>query len=201
MTEKIILDSQNIDWSNHDSVIEFYENNQLYFDNYELLNDQNSIIETIQTKAIYVKALTSKKRYKKALPVTGHIKLLLDRVDENDTLKEKSEEENMFFIGCLKSYLKSHQEAFTIFKELTKKDSDNDLYEEWYLHEKTNLFYKKINFISYIGLAIVFGDIASGILLDFDFNRYLVLFGLILLFAGWLIPAAYKQIEKRKRNK
>jgi len=200
MTEKIILDSQNVDWSDQDSVIAFYENNQLYFDNYELLSDQDSIIETIQTKASYVKALTNKRRYKKALHVTDHIKLLLEKVDDNN-LKNKLEEQNQFFIGCLKGYLKAHQEAFIIFKKLTKQDPDNDVYEAWYIHEKTNLFQKRISFISYGGMAIVFGDIASGILLDFDFNKYLVLIGFVLLFSGWLIPAAYKQIEKRKRNK
>jgi len=45
MDEKLRHEIDEVDWNNSESVINFYEANKLYFDNYDLVNNIDSIIE------------------------------------------------------------------------------------------------------------------------------------------------------------
>ena len=43
----------NIDWKNHTQVIDFYESNLVYFENYQFINDQEKISDFIDIKLHY----------------------------------------------------------------------------------------------------------------------------------------------------
>ena len=46
---------------------------------------------------------------------------------------------------------------------------------------KTNLLSQKLRIVGYIGLAMVFGDIISGLAFNYDFDKRIVLIGFILI--------------------
>lgn len=72
------------------------------------------------------------------------------------------------------------------------------LYLDWFAQTKANLVYARLKQLSYVGLVIIIGDVVSGIMFDYDFNKYLVLTGFIFMFGAWLIPEIIKRIEKSK---
>ncbi|MBC8486298.1 MAG: hypothetical protein H8D45_09700 [Bacteroidetes bacterium] len=89
--------------------------------------------------------------------------------------------ENKFHSGVLNGYLKNHKFSFEVFSELIKIDPENDLYRNWYSQMKTNLLSQKLRIVGYIGLAMVFGDIISGLAFNYDFDKRIVLIGFILI--------------------
>jgi hypothetical protein len=199
MAENINIKAERVDWSNSDSIIDFYEENKLYFDNYQLIDDQDAIIDIIDMKFQYVWALIKKHRYTKALPVTDHINWLIEKIESNQEIAKKYRIENQFNIGVLKGYLKSYKDSYEIFAELIKIDSENDLYQQWYDQMKTNILTKKMNYFSFVGLVIVLGDIFSDLIFEYSFNRNVVLLGFIIMVGAWLIPYAMQKIGKAKK--
>jgi len=201
MIETIRDKARQFNWSDIDAVIDFYEDNQLYFDNYEVLSDIETIIDLIGMKSHYIGALISKKRYNKALSYITHIDYLLDKIKGKSGKYERLRIRNQFHKGVILGYLKKYRQSFDIFSKLFKLDPENDLYKDWYVQMKTNLLNKRMRILGYAGLAIVFGDIISGLGFNYDFDKRLVLFGFVLLLLSWLIPTGVKYFNKRKVSK
>ena len=201
MTENINQKAEKVDWNNSDSIIDFYEGSKLYFDNYQLLEGQDSITDAIDVKLRYISALIDKNRYNRAIPICDEIDWLILKVENNKELKKKFKIANQFNLGVLKGYLKSYNESLKIFSELIQSDSENDLYHDWYSQMKRNVLHKRLNYFSYVGLAIVLGDIFSDIIFEYSFNRYVVLLGFIIMVGAWLIPYGIQKIERMKKNK
>lgn len=59
MIEAIREKASQFDWQNHDAVIDFYEDNLLFFDNYKTLEELDTIIDVINMKSHYIGALIS----------------------------------------------------------------------------------------------------------------------------------------------
>jgi tetratricopeptide (TPR) repeat protein len=201
MIETIREKARRFDWNNPDAVIDFYEDNQLYFDNYEILEDIDTIIDVIDMKSHYMGALISKKRYNKALSYIDHIDFLLNKIKDNSGEYERLKIRNQFHKGVILGYLKKYRQSFDIFSKLLKLDPENDLYKDWYVQMKTNLLYNRMRILGLGGLAIVFGDIIAGLGFNYNFDNRFVLFGFILLLLSWLIPTGMKYLNKRKLNK
>lgn len=196
MIDNIRQQGRDIDWQNHDSIIKFYENNQLFFDNYDLINNQDEIVDIIQMKVHYINALNTKKRYTKALGIISHLENLLNKIDKDSELYEKYNTEKLFFYGMLKGNLKDYKESYSVFSDLTEIDPNNDLYKDWHIAIKMQLQYQYLKYGSIIGAVIVFGDILFDLAFDYEFNNRLVLFGWILMLGSWLGPKVYQYLRK-----
>jgi len=57
MNSSIREEALKINWQKMEEVINFYESNQLYFNNYKTISSPDSIIEIIQIKQRYIEAL------------------------------------------------------------------------------------------------------------------------------------------------
>ena len=198
MIERVLEEAENIDWGDENSVIDFYESQYLFFNNYKSLTETEDIIEIAYIKTRYIEHLIGKKHYKKALEIVSHLDFLIDKVKERPDDYKKLYEENMFHNGLLNSRLKNYTIALDIFKKLVEIDKDNDLYRSWLVHCKLDVRYNYLRIFSYTGLAIVFGNIISDLAFNYEFNRTLTLLGYILLLSGWLLPLVLKKIEKKK---
>lgn len=201
MIEVIREKASQFDWQNIDAVIDFYEDNLLFFDNYKILNELDTIIDVINMKSHYIGALILKHRYKKAQTHISQIDYLLESIKEKSVQYEKLRIRNLFQKGVIYGYLKLYKPSYEIFTQLKEIDPENDLYKDWYVQMKTNLLYKKIQIIGFIGLAIVFGDIISGLAFNYDFDNRIVLFGFILLLLSYLIPVSFKYLNKKNVTK
>lgn len=197
MIENIRQLGQEIDWHDNDSIIRFYENNQLFFDNYKLLKNQDEIADVYRMKTHYINALNSKKRYSKALTVIQHLDFLLNKLEDNLELHEKFRIDRLFSFGMLKGNLKEYKESYSTFTELIRIDPENDLYKDWHIVMKMNLQYQYLKYGLYIGVAIVFGDIICDLAFGYKFNNRVVLFGFILMLASWLVPIVLKNLRKK----
>lgn len=162
MIETIREKGRAVDWQNDDAIIVFYESHQLFFKNYNLLKVHDEMIDVIQMKLQYVNSLYAKNRYKKALEIIPHLEDLLINIGSAFEQSEKYKKEVMFLDGALKGNLNQYKESYTIFTKLIKIDPENDLYEKWYISMKVSLLNKKMNYLNFLGLAIVIGDMVSG---------------------------------------
>ena len=198
MIEKIRNEGYKVDWNDTESISRFYEKNYIFFDNYTKLKSEKDIIDVIQMKAHYISALISKKRYSEALKIVKHTDFLLDKLDRKSEQFQKLQVENKFYSGVLNGYLKNYKASYKIFTELIKIDPKNELYQDWVLQMKTNVLSEKFRVIGYIGLAIVFGDIISGLVFNYDFDKKIVLAGFLLILLSWLLPQGMKILNKRR---
>jgi hypothetical protein len=197
MIEKIKDEGYSVDWKDFDSISKFYENHQIFFDNYARLKNESDIIDVIQMKAHYISAMISKKRYTKALEIVKHIDFLLEKINSKSEQFQKLNIENKFYSGVLNGYLKNYKSSFKVFAELIKIDPENDLYQDWFLQMKTNLLSQRFRIIGYLGLVIVFGDIISGLVFNYDFDNKIGLTGFFLILISWLLPQGMKYLKKR----
>jgi tetratricopeptide (TPR) repeat protein len=175
-----LIGENKVDWSNNESVIEFYEKNMLYFSNYNLLADIDLIVDALNTKLAYSGALLSKHRYTKTLPILEHIQELLQKIKDTDYY-EQINENYLFYKGMTYERLKNHKESQKCFELLVNIDPENEHYKRWYLSNKNAIFASKFTIIGYIGLSIIFLDL----ILSFGFHVRLyppvVLIGIIMV--------------------
>ena len=197
MIEKIRQEGHEINWQDHDSIIKFYESNQLFFDNYKLINDQDEIADIIHMKIHYINALNAKKRFSKALNILPQVDDLIEKLDPNSDKYEKFRTDRLFYYGMLKGNLKDFKTSYSTFSKLIKIDPENDLYKNWYLAMKINLQYEYLKYGSILGLIIVLGDIIADLAFGFKLDNRIVLFGWILMLVCWLGPQVYKFLKKK----
>jgi hypothetical protein len=198
MNENIRNEARKVDWQDNESILNFYEKNQLYFDNYKLIKEEKNIVDIIQMKARYIDALISKKRYTKALKIVEHNDFLLKEIEGKSEQYDNLKTGNLFHYGALNGWLKHYRLSYDTFSELVKIDPENDLYKDWHSQLKTNLLHNKFKMGSYVGLALVLGDIISGLAFNYNFPRKIVLLGFVLMLASWLLPQVMKYLNKRK---
>lgn len=197
MIEDIREKASQFDWQNIDAVIDFYDENHLYFDDYETLADLDTIIDVITIKSHYLKALIKKSRYTKALTYINHVDYLLEKIKDRSDKYESLRIRNLFQKGAIYGYLKRYKPSAEIFAKLIQIDSENDLYKDWYLEMRTKLVFKKIRIVGFFGFAVVFADAVSGLVFKYRFDSKIVLFGCILMLISFLIPVGAKYLSKR----
>ena len=191
-------DASNVDINNYDAIIRFYENNLLYFDNFHLISDEDSVIEIIKIKSHYINALIKKNRHTKALKALENKDLLLDRIKHYDDLYRMQSEIYKFYIGSANGYLKNYKVAIGIFEELYECDPDNDLYRDWLEQMKFQQMSKKIPYVGYIGVFVLF---IAGYCYKFSFSNILVFIGIIMVLIAALFPYSNKILRKLKLKK
>lgn len=199
MSESIKVMALKVNWEIMEEIIDFYETNQLYFNNYNTISDIDSIINLIHFKQRYIEALESKKRYSKALPILTEVDILLQKIKKEEIYK-KVYERYMFLSGLIYGRLNRNHESFEYFIELRTIDPENDLYKNWYVSLKSNIWYNQFRILSYIGMGLIFLDIILGLFFDSGLNKFIVLIALIVMVAGIVFPYITKYIIKNKLN-
>ena len=187
-----------VDWQNPESISRFYENNQLYFDNYEAVEDENKISDFIDIKLHYVNALYNKSHYDKVLRILDQVQDLLAKLTKDHWNYVKSERYVRFMRGKVYGDRKNFRESFSIFKELVKEDPEHHYYWLWYRHTKLGLYNWIFNVASAIGLILVFFDFM------FSLDKFIVidvgLLGAIIAILSYLIQKGLTEIYKRKKT-
>ena len=95
-----------VDWGTEDSLIKLYEDNQLYFDNYQELKSLESVIQAVEIKLHYCNILVNRHHLDKALPILGHVDELLLSMDKSEPNYEKYLNHKDFLVGMIKGHKK-----------------------------------------------------------------------------------------------
>lgn len=175
-----------VDWNKEDSIIRFYEDNQLYFDNYQELKSSESVIQAIEIKLHYCNVLVDRNYLDKALPVLGHIDSLLVSLDKSDPKYEKYSNHKDFLIGMIRGQKRQFKEAYPIFKKLVQADPEHHYYKVWYKHCKIYQYHRLFSAIAIFGVILVLGE------MFLDLNEKtgidIGLVGLGISFIAYLMP-------------
>jgi tetratricopeptide (TPR) repeat protein len=188
MNNDIRKQAESIDWKNPETVIDFYEKNQILFYNYKILSEDEQILDLINIKCHYINALISKSRFTKAKTFIEHVDILNQKIKHLPDFYAKYEEEKEYYLGLIYGYLKNYSESLFIFERLVKIDPENDMYKEWYTQMKVNLINKQTTIGTYLGLIIMLIDLGSNVIFNYKINSYFFLAGLTLLIGSLIFP-------------
>ena len=119
MNEKLRQQIEQVDWNNPDNVISFYNGNKLYFDNFKLINNIDSLFEFANIKLSYIEALDIKKRYKKADEYLRHVDILVQKLKEHKDFK-RLKERYLFDFGMISHRLKKIRGIPIIFQRISE---------------------------------------------------------------------------------
>jgi tetratricopeptide (TPR) repeat protein len=181
-----LIDEDKVNWNNKDSIIEFYNKNLLYFNNFNLLTDIESIIDITETKLAYCNALEFRHKYSMILPVLEHIENLLPKIKDSDDY-DRIYEKYLFNKGFAFERLKNFNESQKCFDQLLKMHPDDELYKRWYRSNKNAIWAKQFKIIGYIGASIVFIDLAMEVIFHIKFGKIVPLIGLFLGLSGFFM--------------
>jgi tetratricopeptide (TPR) repeat protein len=187
MTNGLKQQFDELDLNDFDSTIKLYENNSLYFSNYNLITDKELIIDLIEMKIQYSYALFETSKFKKSLTILKDVDILLQKIKEEEIFKKFSINA-LFLEGMNKSWLKKYDEAKSIFEELLREDPENDRYKDWYLNIRTHLFAKQLSLISIFGFIVILINIIGKLTNYYIMDSSIQIFGWVLVVAGGVLP-------------
>ena len=134
--DNIIEKSHNINMNFTEDIIEFYRENQSYFDNFDNINEIETIEEIILIKQKYCEALESKAHYKELNIVLKHIFILLTNLKSKSQKYDNYYERALFYKGILLARQNKYSQSNHRFKELLIIDPINETYKDWYQSNK-----------------------------------------------------------------
>lgn len=187
-----------IDWKNHDQVINFYEKNSLYFDNADVVNDKEKISQFIDIKLHYANSLFDKSHFDKVLTIVDQARRLLDKLDTDHWNYGQSDRHIRFLTGMVLGHQKRFKDSYLIFKQLIKEDTDHHHYKVWYQHSKTGLYNWIFNLLFICGVALFVVDMIFSILLKISLPIKLASMGWVIMITSIIIQTCLKQYFKAK---
>ena len=188
-----------VDWKKSEEIIEFYESNQQYYDNYSILTDQDKIAEFIGIKLYYANAIFEKSHYDKVLRILEQVEQLLEKLDTEHPTFAKSEQYARYLKGMVWGNQKKYKLSLKIFEKLVKEDPDHYYYQLWYRHSKFGVYYWLFGTLIIIGVSMILIDIVfyiSGFLLPINLN----LIGLILMISSYLTMKILERYFKKAKK-
>ena len=188
-----------VDWKKSEEIIEFYESNQLYYDNYSILTDQDKIAEFIGIKLYYANAIFEKSHYDKVLRILEEVEQLLEKLDTEHSTYAKSEQYARYLKGMVWGNQKKYKLSLKIFEKLVKEDPDHYYYQLWYKHSKFGVYYWLFGTLITVGVSMILIDIVfymSGFLLPINLN----LIGLILMISSYLTMKILERYFKKTKK-
>lgn len=160
--DSIIEKSRSIDKNYSEEIIEFYHENQSYFDNFDNINDIETMEEIILIKQKYCEALESKAHYKELTVILKHIFILLTKIKNKSRKYDSYYERALFYEGIVLGRQEKYAQANHRFKELFIIDSTNETYKNWYQYNKEKKFDKTNSLLEDIVLLITVFTILMG---------------------------------------
>lgn len=189
---------KNVDWNDWNSIVHFYESNSLYFNNYQIITDQEKVDEFISIKLHYANALYHKSQFEKVLTILDHVIELLSKLTPEHRHYKQADRQAQFLKGMVLSNRKSFKESYPIFKRLTAEDPEHHFYKVWLDHTRLGLFNWIFTWLSYIGLALIIMDLV------FDLDERLAVdigtIGLVVVLLSYLIQKGIAEYFKKKKK-
>ena len=195
--DSIIEKSRKIDKDYSEEIIEFYRENQSYFDNFDSISEIETIEEIILIKQKYCEALTSKDHYKEVTLILKQIFILLDKIKINSQKYDSYYERALFYEGIVLGRQHKYSESNLKFKELIIIDPKNGSYNNWYQSNRKKIFDNRLSLAEDIVMIMtvfttLFGDYIFG-----HFNFQIMIF-VFVLFIGTF---SYTHLYRKKNTK
>jgi len=134
--DRIIEKSRNINKNNSEDIIEFYLENQSYFDNFDSISETDTIEEIILIKQKYCEALETKAHYKELTVILTQIFILLTKIKSKSEKYDDYYERALFYEGIVLGRQNKYVQSNHKFKELLILDPINETYKNWYQSNK-----------------------------------------------------------------
>lgn len=195
--QKIRNEIDTVHWNNHESVIDFYESNILYFENKTDFVNKEEIEDFANIQISYVLALDQKKHYTKAAKQLLQTEKIINKLD-NSPAFAKVNERFMFASGVISHRLRKYNDSLQYFSKLIKIDPENDLYKDWYESNYNWVTNKRLRIVGYIGTAILFWNILFGDFINMptDIRLKLDIVALVMIVGGFYGRKIIKLIKK-----
>lgn len=180
-------------------VIGFYEENQLYFDNYEHISDKPKIQQFIDVKLAYADCLFNKKHFDKVIKLLDEVNELLERLDNDLDFRKSADRNARFLRAMIYSKQRKFRLSYPMFDRLVKEDPEHYYYKLWFTDAQVGRLNWFFNVVYFLGLAFIFGEIflSIGETISIDF-AYLGLGMVVLSFLAQKGLSIY--FEKKKKT-
>ena len=195
--DSIIEKSRKIDKDYSEEIIEFYRENQSYFDNFDSISEIETIEEIILIKQKYCEALTSKDHYKEVTLILKQIFILLDKIKINSQKYDSYYERALFYEGIVLGRQHKYSESNLKFKELIIIDPKNGSYNNWYQSNRKKIFDNRLSLAEDIVMIMTFFITLFGNYIFGHFNFQIMIF-VFVLFIGTF---SYTHLYRKKNTK
>ena len=195
--DSIIEKSRKIDKDYSEEIIEFYRENQSYFDNFDSISEIETIEEIILIKQKYCEALTSKDHYKEVTLILKQIFILLDKIKINSQKYDSYYERALFYESIVLGRQHKYSESNLKFKELIIIDPKNESYNNWYQSNRKKIFDDRLSLAEDIVMIMTFFITLFGNYIFGHFNFQIMIF-VFVLFIGTF---SYTHLYRKKNTK
>ena len=138
--DRIIEKSREINKNYEEEMIVFYSENRLYFDNFDIITDPETIEEIILIKQKYCEAIERRGYYKELALILNEIFSLLAKIKSKSQQAHHYYERALFYKGIVLGRYSKYSASNRIFKDLKIIDPGNESYQKWYeSNKKKNL--------------------------------------------------------------
>jgi len=192
--DRIIEKSRNINKNNAEDIIEFYLENQSYFDNFDSISETDTIEEIIFIKQKYCEALESKAHYKELTVILKQIFILLTKIKSKSQKYDNYYERALFYEGIVLGRQNKYIQSNHKFKELLIIDPINETYKNWFQSNKEkNYDNMKSSLEDIVIYIIVFTTLLGSYLFG---NTYRII--LIVVFVLFIGTFVYTRVIRKK---
>ena len=192
--DRIIEKSRNINMNNSEDIIEFYLENQSYFDNFDSISETDTIEEIIFIKQKYCEALESKAHYKELTVILKQIFILLTKIKRKSQKYDNYYERALFYEGIVLGRQNKYVQSNHKFKELLIIDPINETYKNWFQSNKEkNYDNMKSSLEDIVIYIIVFTTLLGSYLFG---NTYRII--LIVVFVLFIGTFVYTRVIRKK---
>ena len=192
--DRIIEKSRNINKNNAEDIIEFYLENQSYFDNFDSISETDTIEEIILIKQKYCEALESKAHYKELTVILKQIFILLTKIKRKSQKYDNYYERALFYEGIVLGRQNKYVQSNHKFKELLIIDPINETYKNWFQSNKEkNYDNMKSSLEDIVIYIIVFTTLLGSYIFG---NTYRII--LIVVFVLFIGTFVYTRVIRKK---
>lgn len=191
--DNIIEKSRNINKDFREDILEFYHENQSYFDSFDNINEIETIEEIILIKQKYCEAIENKAHYKEATVVLKHIFILLTKIKNKSQKYESYFETALFYQGLVLARQERYSQSNHKFKELLIINPLNETYRSWYQSNKNKIFDRRLSLSKSIVLITTVFTTLFGNYVFVHLNFQITIFVFVLLIATYSFPYLYRK--------
>jgi len=191
--DSIIEKSRNINKNFTEDIIEFYRENQSYFDNFDNTNEIETIEEIILIKQKYCEALESKAHYNELTLILKHLFILLEKIKSKSQRYDNYYERAMFYEGIVFGRQEKYSESNRRFKELIMIDPSNESYKNWYQSNEKKIFDNRLSLSENIVMITTVFTTLFGNYIFGHFNFQIMIFVFVLFIGTFSFTHLYRK--------
>ncbi len=168
-----------LDFRNDSEVISFYEENQLYFDNYRHISDKFKVERFVDLKLSYADCLFNKKHLDKAINILEEVDELLQKLDKDLKFRQEADQNGRFLRAMIYSKQRKFGLSYPMFRRLTDEDPNHYYYQLWLADAKVGRMNWLFNTATVIGAALILGEVFFSINDISSIDFYLLGIGIV----------------------